>query len=342
MKWFFVGMIRWRNGLFRFFSPPKNVLNNFSQSFGTVLVLALVIFLISLVGFSARIFSVFGVTTNVTSTVVVQSAAALTQSTYRWYSNTDALTPVTASASENTGIDTPATGSALRLRMNLSAGASIASGLAFKLQFSNSSSSGFADIGTSTAWIFNDNASVADGANIVTTVLSDSSVAESYSESNPTVSSPSSFVSGQKAEWDWSIKNNSAGTTSSWYFRMIYSSSTVLDTYSNYPTLNGVAAATSTPSGGQTTVSVGGGGLILPTIKLPKLKEPEKRPISPCDDVILQKVDLSGDCLVDLVDLSILLYYYERSGSDISRYDFNDNGIVDFPDISVMMFYWTG
>lgn len=303
-----------------------------------------VIFLTVSVVFASGIFLVLGAT-SVTSTVDVQPAAALTQSTYRWYSNTDALTPVSALANENTGIDTPASGSALRVRMNLSAGASIGSGLTFKLQFSNSSSSGFSDIGTSTAWIFYNNPSVADGANIVTTALSDSSVAESYSESNPTVSSPTSFVSGQKAEWDWPVKNNSADTTSSWYFRMIYSSSTVLDGYNNYPTLNGVAAATSTPpSGGQITVPAGGGGLLFP-FKLPQLIKPkseEKKPVSPCDDITLQKVDLNGDCLVDLVDLSILLFYYDKSGPEISRYDFNNNNIVDFPDVSVMMFYWTG
>ncbi|MEK7180765.1 MAG: hypothetical protein AAB738_00305 [Patescibacteria group bacterium] len=302
-----------------------------------------VIFLTVSVVFASGIFLVFGAT-NVTTTVDVQSAAALTQNVYRWYENNDGLTPTSALAGENTSIDVPASGSVLRLRMNLSAGANMASGLTFKLQFSNSSSSGFADLGTTTAWVFYDNPSVANGANIATTVLSDSNVAESYSESNPTVSSPTSFVSGQKAEWDWAIKSNSADTTSNWYFRMIYSSSTVLDGYSNYPTLAGVAATTSTPSsGGETKIIVGGGGLIFPALKLPQLIKPEiKKPISPCDDITLQKVDLNGDCLVDLVDLSILLYYYDRTGNEISRYDFNDNGIVDFPDVSVMMFYWTG
>lgn len=298
----------------------------------------------ALIVFTFGVFSTFGVT-NVTTTVDVQQAATLSQSTYRWYDNTDALTPTSALAGENTSIDTPASGSVLRLRMNLSAGANMASGLAFNLQFSNSSSSGFANIGTSTSWIFYNNPSVADGANIATTVLSDSSVAESYSESNPTVSSPSSFVSGQKAEWDWVIKSNSADTTLNWYFRMIYSSSTVLDGYSNYPTLTGVAAATSTPSGGPTTISIGGGGAVFPFFKLPEFIKPGpevKRPVSPCDDITLQKVDLSGDCLVDLVDLSILLYYYNKSGLEIRRYDFNDSGVVDFPDVSVMMFYWTG
>jgi len=57
---------------------------------------------------------------------------------------------------------------------------------------------------------------------------------------------------------------------------------------------------------------------------------------------VLQGADLNGDGLVDIVDLSILLYYYEQIGTSIWRYDFNGSGEVDFPDVSVMMFYWTG
>jgi hypothetical protein len=52
-------------------------------------------------------------------------------------------------------------------------------------------------------------------------------------------------------------------------------------------------------------------------------------------------VDLNCDNRVDFVDLSILLYYYDRQGSDFAMYDFNSNNAVDFSDISIMMYYWT-
>ncbi len=57
---------------------------------------------------------------------------------------------------------------------------------------------------------------------------------------------------------------------------------------------------------------------------------------------VLRGIDLNGDALVGIVDMSILLYYYGKTGTSILRYDFNGSGEVDFPDVSVMMFYWTG
>ncbi len=279
---------------------------------------------------------------DISTQAVVEGGAELTQNAYRWYDNIDALIPTSALASENTNYSTPSNGSVLRLRMNLAAGIDVATGLTLKLQFSNSTSSGFADLSTSTAWIFYDNSGVADGAIITTTVLSDSNIGESYSESNPTAASPNAIVTSAKGEWDWLIQNNGASTEQNWYFRMIFSSSTVLDAYTRYPALTGQAAATSsTPGGGSTST---GGGALLPTTSMRPGEPfpPIKKLPSACDDLLVQKVDLNIDCRVDLVDLSILLYYYEESGSAIYRYDFDESGTVDFPDVSVMMFYWTG
>ncbi len=293
--------------------------------------------------FSFSFFYFLAIGDNVATNTDVTSAAELTQNGYRWYDNTDALTPISALANENTSISTPNQGSVIRLRINLGAGVSVASGLTFSLQFSNSISSGFADITSSTAWTFYDNPGVADGQIIVDTLLSDSTVGESYGESNPSAASPSAFLASQKGEWDWVIRNNSAQTDLNWYFRMIYSSSTVLDSYNRFPTLTAVTVqpATSTPPVTITPPS-GGGSLIfpVPTSTLPS-KPYKPRPASPCDNLALQVVDLSGDCRVDIIDLSILLYYYEQTGSKISRYDFNSDNEVNFSDISILMFYWT-
>ncbi len=53
-------------------------------------------------------------------------------------------------------------------------------------------------------------------------------------------------------------------------------------------------------------------------------------------------VDLNKDNHVDIVDLSIMLFYYGASGTSLGCFDLNGNGVVDFPDISIIMYYWTG
>lgn len=288
-------------------------------------------------GFAALILELFSLgqiaqAANVSTTVVTTAATiTLTQSDYRWYENVNALNPTTALAAEDTAATTPAADTVLRLRMSVNdTGLALPAGAQFKLQFSNSTSSGFADVATSTSWIFSDNAGVADGQTIVTTVLADSDLGESYNESNPSAATPNAIGIGEKGEWDWVIKNNSASTNSNWFFRMIYASGTVLDAYDSYPGLTAAAAVQPTPS------QVGGG-----TVKIGPSLEPLVPP-SPCDELSVQRADLSGDCLVDIIDLSILLFYYGRSDSIVAPYDLNGNAVVDFPDISIMMFYWTG
>jgi len=49
--------------------------------------------------------------------------------------------------------------------------------------------------------------------------------------------------------------------------------------------------------------------------------------------------DLNKDGRVDLVDFSILLYWWK---TDDSCSDQNQDGIVDLQDFSIMMYYWTG
>lgn len=52
--------------------------------------------------------------------------------------------------------------------------------------------------------------------------------------------------------------------------------------------------------------------------------------------------DLNCDGNVDLVDFSILLFFWESTGPANPRADINSDGIVDIIDFSIMMFYWTG
>ncbi|MEK7193512.1 MAG: dockerin type I domain-containing protein [Patescibacteria group bacterium] len=274
-----------------------------------------------------------------TSVVTTAPTITLTQSDFRWYSNADSLTPGTALDSENTETTVPAAGTTVRLRINLQDTIlALPAGAIFKLQYSATTSSGWADVTTSTPWIFSDNPGVSDGQIIVAPVLGNSNVGESYSESNPTAETPNEIPASQRGEWDWVIKNNSAATTNDWFFRMIYSSGTVLDSYTRYPTFSAQAQITPPappPQGGTVQVPPTGGG---PPLR-PPLPRITERP--PSVSNILDTLDLNGDRRIDIRDFSILLYYYGRRDKSVARSDFNGDGTVSMADVSILLYYWT-
>ena len=51
--------------------------------------------------------------------------------------------------------------------------------------------------------------------------------------------------------------------------------------------------------------------------------------------------DFNDDKRCNLIDLSIMLFYYNQSGPRIGRYDLSKNGRVDFVDVSILFYYWT-
>lgn len=55
---------------------------------------------------------------------------------------------------------------------------------------------------------------------------------------------------------------------------------------------------------------------------------------------ILKISDFNSDGRVDILDLSILLYYYGESGSGISFYDLKQDSLIDFLDVSILFYYW--
>lgn len=57
-------------------------------------------------------------------------------------------------------------------------------------------------------------------------------------------------------------------------------------------------------------------------------------------DVYCGTADFNCDSYVNLLDLSILLFYMDRIGPDISLYDLNNDGKVGLVDISIMFYYW--
>ena len=93
-------------------------------------------------------------------------------------------------------------------------------------------------------------------------------------------------------------------------------------------------ATTTTPTSTATTSTPGGNtGFTAPSAPgTPPVITPE----------IIKACDFNDDSRCNIVDLSIMLYYYEEKGPTIVRYDLNSNLAVDFPDVSVLMYYWTG
>jgi hypothetical protein len=228
-------------------------------------------------------------------------------------------------------------------------------GAMFFLQYANATTGPWTTISTSTAWTFFNNPSIADGQTIITTLLPSSDIGESYDESNPTAASPNPINPGQEGEWDFSLFNSSATSTSDWYFRLIYSSGTLLTSYARFPELSGYTPPPPpppppppTPPAPTGTVIGGGGAIGVPPPgslpKPPRLEvkvPPPSPPPSPCDSLLVQRVDLNGDCRVDIVDLSIIVYFFGRSDDQMSRFDLNNDGVVELVDVSILMFYWT-
>ncbi len=52
--------------------------------------------------------------------------------------------------------------------------------------------------------------------------------------------------------------------------------------------------------------------------------------------------DINCDGYVNLVDFSIMLYYWENTNPANTRADINSDGIVNIIDFSIMLYYWTG
>jgi hypothetical protein len=53
------------------------------------------------------------------------------------------------------------------------------------------------------------------------------------------------------------------------------------------------------------------------------------------------KADLNNDCFVNLVDFSILAYWYKRPNFP-KRVDLNNDAKINLVDFSIMAYYWTG
>ena len=173
---------------------------------------------------------------------IVASGPKLTQEDFRWYANVDTQTPTTALAAINTSFSTSTHNPAYRLRMNVEVADSplLAASQAFKFQYATTSTGPWTDvgdIGSSATWRGFDNASVADGSTLASLLLTTSTVAGTYEEDNPSASNPNAVSIGSRAEWDWVVQPNGTAASTTYYFRMVRSDDSSLETYTRYPAL---------------------------------------------------------------------------------------------------------
>jgi len=50
--------------------------------------------------------------------------------------------------------------------------------------------------------------------------------------------------------------------------------------------------------------------------------------------------DFNNDGKIDITDLSVLLYWFDRTGPKTAKYDLNNDNIVDMVDVSILFYYW--
>lgn len=172
-------------------------------------------------------------------------AATFTQNDFEWFYNADSITPGgSLMGTENTHVELGTTAMIARLRMNVTVGTTnlSASSQQFKLQYYSDFSGTWTDVaGSGAKWNFYNNSSVADptditdGGTLVST--STNTARQTYQESNPTVVNPRSASVGNNMEYDWSLDPGSATPGRLYYFRMVKSDGSLLDYYTNYPTL---------------------------------------------------------------------------------------------------------
>lgn len=87
-------------------------------------------------------------------------------------------------------------------------------------------------------------------------------------------------------------------------------------------------------------------GAISPFSKLVTFIVGTKNVVAPRIDELAGRSDVNGDGRVNLVDLSIAIYWYNRSASTEIKFpeflDLNNDKKIDLIDFSIMAFYWTG
>ncbi len=128
------------------------------------------------------------------------------------------------------------------------------------------------------------------------------------------------------------VVGTGGGFFSSGSFQMFGSGDGVLTGYNTSLSFIGEFGFLYFPAGSVTPPIVppaGGGGGGVATI-----------PVIPIVGVCARIADFNCDGAVDILDLSILLYYTDKSGDIIKPVDLSGDGVVDLRDISIVFYHW--
>ncbi len=197
-------------------------------------------------------------TTEVEGGIVFETSGAypeatFTQNRYRWYVDNDSTNPVGAwgnpDLAENTAItitpsgnDPPNETQELRLRVNLTVntGGMPVGMQQFTLQYKEGTdgsctTGSWTDVGAAATWEYA-TSSVTDGADI-TGVLTGTDRDQEYAKSEPTQINHNLGRVNEDIEYDFHIIGTNISSATQYSFRLIEADDTVLDGYTNCPTL---------------------------------------------------------------------------------------------------------
>jgi len=169
------------------------------------------------------------------------------QDGFRFYANTNNVTPTVALGAENADIANVASGDVIRIRTAIQAGSqSLGAGnFNTKLQYGaglDCSAIGtwndVGAIGSGSIWRgFNTGGATTDGSTLPSSLLdSGGNTLETYEESNNAAAIPNAIAAGTRGEWDWVLENNNAADFTSYCFRTVMTDGEVIS-YTRYPKL---------------------------------------------------------------------------------------------------------
>jgi hypothetical protein len=191
------------------------------------------------------------------SVTTTAANTTFTQSSYRWYVDSNAENVTDPWGNPNLAEDSaisilpafntpPVSAEELRLRLALTVGTAdlAASAAQFKLQYKagtdqSCTTGSWTDVGaggSGSIWRYA-TSSVTDGTTLTALKLTVSDVLQKYAKSAPTTTNPNSATIGQDIEYDFHLEHNGAVAATTYSFRAVKSDGSVLSSYTVCPTL---------------------------------------------------------------------------------------------------------
>lgn len=175
----------------------------------------------------------------------LENALVLDQDGFRWYAGQSNVTPTNPLGNENEDILNVATNDVLRLRMAAqnTVYEQPVGNFDLKLQYvaaqDCSAATGWADVGAIGSGVIwrgnNQGGTTTDGSTLPSSLLDGgANVLMTYEESNNSATNPNIIPKNQRAEWDWVVQNNGAPAVTTYCFRAVSTSGSVIQ-YTRYP-----------------------------------------------------------------------------------------------------------